>query len=649
MPSNLKPLRGQNVSVSITDALTIDVLDSDGQVLFASSKNDVPTVTLADKETLPLHSAAQVEVSPFQDLGFAGHRIELSGFADSDARLELVLAISPEDILLVEVAQTGGLDVRQVEHLFCFRKPVTHGGAMILPHGSGYLIGADCPDALPGSCPQDDMIGGRWSLPLFGFTRDLMGMCLIVEDWWDCQVKAIHEPGDASALDVNWAPSLGKLSYRRRMKVHFAEGMDHAAMAKIYREQYARPQGLVRTLAEKAKDTPAINEYIKRILVRWPAWDPDLRDPVLQDLKRFRQMGFDVTLFFPKWPSKGYSKEQSTGTTADGGWMAWVHPAPVPGGWAQLKRFFDDVHDLGILNQGFMNPGCHVPESPAFDAHRLPRDEAGNLPSLIPDFGYNYFCSHDDVERVTGAVEHAAAQGLKFDALYFDGYTAHVGVCEDFSPEHPLTRRQNFEAESQAMAHARRIGTMPGGELARFWCLDNCDFFFYSDWSSDRLTNVPTQSSTDCVGEWVPLFQLVFSDCCMAGFSGGGHEAYVKGVDWWHDRTPRVYELMSCSAPCYNWLPQNSVPVTDWDSDAAKAKFAWLRRRSSFFQAVAMTQTTDHRFFDDDHKLHRIEFANGVWAQFNTAENLCRVSGVEGFSGEWEEPCAYLGPYRLGE
>ena len=646
--SKLNVLQGRNVAVRVTDSLTIEILGGDGEVLFTSSKTDVPAVTLGDRSRLALHEAARVEAGAYDDGGFAGHRLDLSGFGDSDARLELVLAMDARDTLLVAVEQTGGADVRQVDHLYRFEKPVSDGGYMVLPHGSGYLIDADCPDELPGAfvSQQGDMIGGRWSMPLFGMARDDVGMCVVVEDWWDCKVTAHHEPGSASALDFNWAPSLGKLACRRQMKVHLGKGMDHTAMAKLYREQYARPRGLIRTLREKAEVTPTIERYIKTVLVRWPAWDPQLRDEILADLKRFREMGFEITLFYPKWPSKGFSPDRSTGNTVDGGWMGWVHPNPVPGGWAELKEFFDDVHGLGCLTQAFMNPGCHVPGEPTFDEGRIPIDEEGNKPGFAADFGYNYFCSFDDVERISGALDHVAGQGITFDALYYDGYSAHCGVREDFSSAHPLTRRRNFDAENQVMAYTREIGTMPGGELARFWCIRDCDFFFYSDWSQDRLTNVPTQESTRPVGEFVPLFQLVFHDCYMAGFSGGGHEAYVKGVDWWHDSTPRLYELMSCSAPCFNWLPSNSLPVADWDSDLAKAKFDWLKRRSTLFQAIATSEMTSHKFLGEGRKLQRIEFANGVWAEFDFEKNLCRVSGVEGFSGEWEKPCEYLGPYR---
>ncbi len=638
--SGIEPLTGRNVTVRLADTLAIEIADRDGQALFASSSTAVPGITFADRRTVPLHSAARIGCQPYDENGFAGHRLALAGFADSDAEFDLVVAIDPTDTLLVAVEQTGGADVRQTDHLYRFEKPVGDGGCMILPHGSGYLIDANCPDALPGTVTNHpNGIGSRWSLPFFGLIRDAMSLCIVVEDWWDCAVAAVHEPGAVSALDITWMPSLGKLAYRRQMKIHCATGMDHTAMAKLYREQYARPQGLVRTLAEKAAVTPVIEAYIKRILVRWPAWNPQLRDKVLEDLKRFREMGFEVTLFFPKWPSLGYSEEHSTANTADAGWMAWIHPNPVPGGWPELKRFFDEVHELGILNQAFMNPNIHVQGGPGFDEDRLMHNEEGEL-------SYDFLCSHDEVERITAAIRHAQAHGLTFDTLYFDAYSAHSGVQEDFSPAHPLTRRQNYAAQLQVMANTRALGTMPGGELCRFWCIGQCDYFFYSDWSADRLTNVPSQESTDCVGDPVPLFQLVFHDCCFAGFSGGGHEAYVTGVDWWHDRTPRLYELLSCSAPCYNWLPQNTVPVPDWDSDLAQAKFAWLHRRSAFFQAIAMSEMTSHEFLSEDRKLQRTVFANGVTAEFDMANNLCRIQGVDGFSGDWEAPCDYLGAYR---
>ena len=45
-----------------------------------------------------------------------------------------------------------------------------------------------------------------------------------------------------------------------------------------------------------------------------------------------------------------------------------------------------------------------------------------------------------------------------------------------------------------------------------------------------------------------------------------------------------------------------------------------------------------HRFLAQDRKTQRIEFANGVVAEFNMATNEFRVKGVAGFTGDWERP-----------
>ena len=135
-----------------------------------------------------------------------------------------------------------------------------------------------------------------------------------------------------------------------------------------------------------------------------------------------------------------------------------------------------------------------------------------------------------------------------------------------------------------------------------------------------------------CILPIVPFYL-----CYMAGLSGGGYAIYHPGYDWWAHRTPRLYELLFCSAPCYNWLPDGYSPVRDWDSPRARARWEWLRRWSAYHRAVAMSRLVSHRFLSDDWKLQRVEFANGVAAEFDLARDRYRVTGVEGFTGEWED------------
>ncbi|MBI3921190.1 MAG: hypothetical protein HY318_07210 [Armatimonadetes bacterium] len=628
-------LSGTGIQVLVSNQLGLSILARDGSALWKSAESHGPTIAVrtakGDIRDLPLSRASNVTTSDYAEGKHQGHALRLSGFTGTDVALELVFAIDPDaEEVVVQVAQVAGSDtVVSVDHLYRFEKPVTDGGYVVLPHGSGYLIPAECPDCLPGQGPKGGFIGGRWSLPMFGMVRGNDAICVIVETWWDCDVEAEHVPGHHSALNFTWRDSLGKLDYPRRFLIRFAEGMDYVAMAKLYRT-YARDHGLLRTLEEKVARTPAILRYIENILFRWPAWNASDGSAVLSDLLKMREAGLGVNFFFPKWSSAGYSPERGTANTANAGWQAYLQNAPVPGGWETLADLAAAVHQLGCTIQGFVGPRTQDPDGQRYDEDRYPRDPSGQL---LHDLS-----THDALDRTRWVLDNIEARGLKYDVLYFDGYSAHHNLPQDFSPSHPVTRRQTFEAQSACFAETRLRGIMPGGELARFWCMADCDYFFFTDWSSDRLANTPNQGASAPVGEPVPVFQLVFHDCHIAGFSGGGYALYAPGYDWWADRTPRLYELLFASAPAYNWLPDSPVPVRDWDSERMDRRLGWLKRWITYYRAVATSEMVSHRFLSADQKRQCVEFANGVVAEFDMANNRFRVIGIAGFSGDWEKP-----------
>ena len=632
-------LKGNNFSVRVTDTLAIEVRDGDGSVAWSSSQETPPSVMLCDGRSFALGAARDVEVVAFEEDRFCGHRIRLGGYEHSQARLELVVALdSATDTLMVRVEEPdGGEAVKEVKHLYRFEKAVSEGGYLVLPHGSGHLIPADCPDELPGRRKFQLFIGMGWTMPWFGAVRGDDAMCIIVDDWWDCWVDAEHRPGDLSALDFGWAASLGKLSYPRGMLIHFEKGMDYVGMAKLYR-MHAGSQGLVRTLEEKAKKTPAIDRYIQNILVRWGAWNPQTKDQAIADLRRFLDMGFGVNFFFPKWPAQGYSDDKNKTNSADAKWQAYLHANPVPGGWPAIAEYSRKTSDMGMVVQGFVCPLTQSEGAPHYDPELFAMHADGTRDPLRLGMG-------GDVERNRLVLDSIKQHDLRFDVLYYDGYSAYAGSIEDYSPQRLCSMRQGYEIQNQCFAETRDAGIIPGAELARFWCIADCDYFFFTDWSSDRLTNGDLCGDDGPIGEPVPLFQLVFHDCYIAGFSGGGYANYSKGYDWWRDATPRLYEMMFCSAPAFNWLPSCDVPVRDWESAEAKARFAWLKRWGAFYRAIAKSEMTAHRFLSKDRRQQRVEFANGVTAEFDMAKNLCRVKGVEGFSGDWESPAGDLGWY----
>lgn len=631
---NQLKLTGKDMRIMVNEDVSLSVFRRDDTLLWQSSRSYIPALVIRSNDrkiyNLPLADASKVSVAEYDDGKYSGHTLRLSDFAGTDIILELIFAIDTKvDELMLQVAQAGGSDtVVSVEHFYRLEKPVANGGYMVLPHGSGYLIPAECPDELPGKGPKGGFIGARWTLPVFGMVRGNDAICAIVETWWDCEVEANHAPGKQSALDFHWRGSLGKLEYARCFYLRFTEGMDYVAMARLYR-RYAREHGLLQTLEEKAVQTPVIRRYIQNILLRWPAWNIEDGPAVLENIHKLQGMGFGINFFFPKWSSEGYSSERNTATTANCSWQAYLHPNPVPGGWGSLVKFANSVRQSNCTVQGFINPRSQYPDGPEFDEARWPCDADGQR---IHDLS-----THDALDRIKWVLDNIEEKGLKLDVLYFDGFSAHSGLEEDFS-SHPVSRRQTFEAQNACFAETRRRGIMPGGELARFWCIANCDYFFFTDWSSDRLSNAPVQGAPAPVGEPIPLFQLVFHDCYIAGFSSGGYSLYAPGDDWWAEYTPRLYEFLFTSAPAHNWLPEGYVPVRDWNSPKTQRRWGWLRRWSTYYRAVAMFEMLSHEFLSADRKQQRIRFANGVVAEFDMATNRLRVSGVAGFTGEWERP-----------
>ena len=83
---------------------------------------------------------------------------------------------------------------------------------------------------------------------------------------------------------------------------------------------------------------------------------------------------------------------------------------------------------------------------------------------------------------------------------------------------------------------------------------------------------------------------------------------------------------------------EGSVPTQEWDSPTMRNRMEWLKRLSAYFQATTHAEMTSHEFLNERRTWQRVRFSNGVEAEFDMEGGLCRVSGVDGFSGDWEQP-----------
>ena len=67
-------------------------------------------------------------------------------------------------------------------------------------------------------------------------------------------------------------------------------------------------------------------------------------------------------------------------------------------------------------------------------------------------------------------------------------------------------------------------------------------------------------------------------------------------------------------------------------------RIEWLKRWSAYFQKVVYSEMVSHEFLNQERTLQKIQYSNGVRAEFDMNKGLCRIYGVDGFSGDWEKP-----------
>jgi hypothetical protein len=613
-------LKNGPLVVRINADLTLHVDQGKGMPAWETAPSSRPTIVVRPEKAaakqpplrIPLANATDRTATDFDDGSHQGQRIRLRALPGTDAEVELVLALDDRGELMVQIAQAGGKDsIQSVAGVYDWAVKPAADAYVVVPRGSGYIIRSDSPKpvALSG------LIGAAYSLPMFGIIRG-GGTCYqIIETWWDAQVSIQHTPGRGTAMSLGWEASLGKLSYPRRVLFRFAEKLDHVGMAKAYR-QYLIERNQFTTLRQRAEKTPVLKDFLAGMEYRWVAWEPAEYAQVLENIRQFKKAGLPVTLFFPKWPAQPGKLGQPM-SAANAGWQGYLLPQPVPGGWPAATRLADGARQLGCPVKLMVSPYLYFRDAPAYD------------PAKASNVGFPAISDRYAEEALTLILDRLQQKGFRFDALYFDAYSAYSGHPEHKDARGPVSRRQIYELQTACFRLTSRRGIVPGAELARFWSVSDCDFFFFTDWSSDRLRE----------GEPIPFFPLVFHDCYGAYFSGGGY--YEEGkYDWYADRHPRLYELMYAAMPSHNWLPGGSRAIRpeDWGTEAMNRRLAWLRRWHQYYQKVCYSEMLTHKFLNPEHTLQRVEFAGGVSADFDLAKGLYRVRGVPGFSGDWQRP-----------
>ena len=484
------------------------------------------------------------------------------------------------------------------------------GDRMVLPIQEGLSMPVD--EDMP-RIHDPSAHGNGLSMPFVGIeTPDGSGWMAIIETPNDASVATMRlKPERLWSIGPMWLPSKGKLAYPRRVRyVFFGPGENlHVRMAKRYRE-HAKAQGLLVTLAEKAKKNPNVERIVGAVNV-WCRAPKKLH--LAQALK---EAGIDRFL----WSMMSTPEETRA-------------IAALPN---VLIGRYDCYQDVFTPEQIAKLKRKKTPEH----AEAWPEDIAWNSADSndwrrawsvqAPDGEWTHCAMMCDLR----APEHARRtieKDLKtypYTARFIDT-TATVAWYECFNPVHPMTRSESRAARFDLLKTVRDFGLVVGSEVGCDAFVPVCDYFegmmgieAYRVPGAGRTpfdiwTNAPPENMVKYnLGEKyrIPLWELVYHDCVCAHWYWGDFS----------NKIPSLWDRRDLFNVLYGTMPMFAIR-DDWWAQWKDRFVQSYRLTSPVARATGHSEMVSHRFLAADRRVQQTEFADGTIVTVDFAKGTSKV------------------------
>ena len=641
-------IAGQKNKVVLNDSDLALNIDAQGVTwkMVPSQPDDILIKSHGELFHAALRSADHIDIAPY-DTGFeTGVKIMLSGFHENGMLykgqpLDLVLYLTiclenpNEDLVMTAVANEHEAAVRLLDWPTAMdARDVDY---TVLSNGEGTIVPRDWPTKFQpdnlfvgdGTAVDDSVIESHliesWSMSWWGFVKDGSAMMVIVETPDDAAYQFQHPAGGPTVIGPQWRDQLGRLSYPRSVRMCFFPKGNYVTLAKRYR-RYAIDSGLFVSLKEKIARQPLVSQIIGAGHVgvqalrniRPGAWqyDPenisvDYRvntfDDLAKGLQYWKDQGFDrMIVTLSGWPYYGYDRQHPN----------VLPPAPQAGGWEGMKRFIDDVKQMGyvpILHDQYRdyytdapswNPDFAVHEedsvtpSTTFPGSRFKHWKDGDIPMMDHWNGgaQSYLTPSFILGNLVSNYEEMFAHGIHPEGSGLDVF-GYVPPDRDFNPEHPATRTDGMNDRAAAFIWARAHLGIVGTEAGSDWVIP------YVDMSTGHAFGKAIP---------VPLYNLVYHDAIVTMTSGASMYSVLlgEGID------------MVRTNPRGGRGARARGGATE--ADAAKraaahpaftdpAQILKLERDALALQKrVGLLEMMNHEFLDKNHRIERTTFADGT-------------------------------------
>ncbi len=444
------------------------------------------------------------------------------------------------------------------------------------------------------------------SMAWLGQVDNRKGYIGIVETPFDASYKFCHKPDSATVMGFKWQPSLGKINYRRVMRMEFFNDCDYVTLAKSYRN-YIKEKGDFITLKQKSQLLPKFDQLVGSPIIHSCIYYNIKPEAVIYNKDKpesnYRFSTFDrradqIAELANKGLKKGYLHLDGWGV--DG--YDREHPDIMPpcekaGGEKAMKRLIDKCRENNILFTLHDQYRDYYFDARSYDKNNAVMNPDGKIPEECTWNGgdQNYLCqtmAHYYVERNYDMLREL---GLEPDGVYLDVFSC-VRPDECSNPEHLMTRKESFEYRSRCMALLATRGIIMSSEtmVDQFVpYLILCHYF-------------PGFSNCDFYGIKVPLFNLCYHDCAIVPWTI--HEDDEEGV------TPSryLYSLLN-GGPSY------------LDIDADEEQIKKINTVCELQEKIVFSEMVSHEFLSDDFMVQRTKFDNGVTVTVNFNDNTYKI------------------------
>ena len=444
-------------------------------------------------------------------------------------------------------------------------------------------------------------------MPFYGITNQITGagFVSIIKNPDDCAVEI--KMNKTNCVGPNWKSQKGKFGYDRNMIQTFFTDGAHVAIAKEYRK-YAKENGTLVTFEEKKQKrgiegAERLNKLMGAANI-W-CWYSDGKNHTADTLvSQILEAGIDRIL----WSNN------------------------------QNKEVISKLNDLGVLTsrydiyQDVMNPAYYNLVSYIHEDW-LPQA----YPNDIATYKDGSFVQAWGVERKDNkgyincvalcdiTAPYYARQKIQtelsiknFGSRFFDTTTAS-SLRECYSSAHPMTRTDSRKSRFELLSiSSLEHKLVTGSETGMDFVVPVCDYFEgmmslgpYRREDAGRdvdkfFDNIPSQIFEYQLNEKrrLPLWELVYHDCCVAYWYWGDHNNTFNNQLIWDKRDN--FNALYAVPPMY-WIKNEE------HFQSNKERFVKSYKSSAeITKKAAGTEMISHKFLTPDRTIQQTQFSNGL-------------------------------------